>query len=171
MELDSRQTSHLFAAGTVAFPISFPSIGTISLEPGKLELSRGGDRPDQQFVVVQEGWHGKQGVLRAMRVQDVPAIFFAGERENRDDPKSRFLFSTASRVENFENGEWFVNGEITTDKIVDRLNGLIKDRFITRASNARGIVFVPEDRPVLTQVISTAGDASYGPYQPRCAEC
>jgi hypothetical protein len=161
----------VFLAGTVAFPISFPSIGTISFEEGSWQLWRDEKPVGQLFVVVQEGYHHKQGVLRAARAEDVAAVFFAGERENPDDRYSRFRFSDDSRADNLENGEWFLHGEILPDTITGRLN-VPKDqlRIMERASIAKGIIFVHEDRPLLTQVISTAGEASYGPQQ-RCSEC
>lgn len=174
MQLDRRQTRHLFLAGTVAFPISFPSLGTISFEEGSLQLWRDIDPRGQLFVVVQEGYQRKQGVVRAALVEDVAAIFFAGERENKDDPYSRFRFSNSDRADSLENGEWFLDKDISVGTIEDRLK-VPKDqlRIMTRASIAKGIIFVPEDRPLLTQGISTAGDASYGDQYPvpKCDPC
>jgi hypothetical protein len=167
-DLDSRQTRRLFLAGTVAFPMPFPSIGTISIEDGDLLYSPGGQSQPTTFVVVREIPGSERATLRVMQAEDVAAIFFAGGWETSPDGSRVFRFERGGRVEDFEQGEWFLNPEIDAKTIFDRLKIDVKQS----DSDARGVVFVPEQRPVLTisEVTQTAGSTGELPYYRDC-EC
>jgi hypothetical protein len=171
MDLDSRQSRRLFLAGTVAFPMPFPATGVISIQKGNLHFSHGGEPQHATFVVVQEKPGSQRTTLRVIRIEDVAAIFFPGTWQNESASKRVFHFARGDRVEDLEQGEWFLNPEIDAAKIHTRL----KIHVTNQDSDARGVVFVPEHRPVLsiTEVTQTAGSTGNDMHVtdlPRC-EC
>jgi hypothetical protein len=162
MSFKNRQVRRFYLTGKVPFPMPFPSAGAISFERAKIQLSPRGTTKEQHFVIVHEKPTNDCDVARVMRIEDISAIFFPGEFENIDDPNSRFKFSPADRVEDFENGAWFFEHDIRVDLIINSLK--IKEEEMAGAdSSVRGIVFVPEDRPVITrsEVTQAAGATSY----------
>jgi hypothetical protein len=106
--------------------------------------------------------------LRIILAKDVAAIFFPGAWETDSDQSRVFRFKRNGRVEDFERGEWFLNPEIDAKKILDKLNSDVT----RRDSDARGVVFVPENRPVLSisEVTQTAGSICDVPVSFGC-EC
>jgi len=172
MRFTRSQTRRLFLAGTVAFPMPFPGIGTVSIEKALLRLSSRRKRRGRSFVVVQEKQRRDQSVIRIIRMRDVSAIFFPGEYSRKGDPTSKFSFSDCDRVDDFDQGQWFLNGHINVETIRAGLNITVEE-FTRRNSKARGVVFVPENRPVLsiTEVTQTAGATSYEPLGWGCDCC
>ena len=172
MDLDIRQTRRLYLAGTVPFPMPFPSTGTISIEDGSLLIrSPVTQSARTTFVVVQDRPGGEHSTLRVIRAEDVAAIFFPGAWDNGSDQSRAFRFERGGRVEDLEQGEWFLNPEIDAKTISARLNTDIA----RRDSDARGVVFVPENRPVLSisEVTQTAGStcdmpAAYSDCEGEC---
>lgn len=154
-KLDSRQTRRFYLAGTTPFPTAFPSVGVISIELGSLFYSArdaSKSKEDALFVVVKEPSYGDEAVSRVVLQKDVGAIFFHGSMEGKNGKKV-FRFSDADRVEDFEKGEWFFTPDINIQVVKDKLN--VKEAEISgQKSIARGIIFVPKDRPVLTVTIS-----------------
>jgi hypothetical protein len=168
MDLDIRQTRRLYLAGTVAFPMPFPATGVISIEHGSLPLSPDCQSQHTTFVVVQDSPGHERSTLRIILAKDVAAIFFPGAWETDSDQSRVFRFKRNGRVEDFERGEWFLNPEIDAKKILDKLNSDVT----RRDSDARGVVFVPENRPVLSisEVTQTAGSICDVPVSFGC-EC
>jgi hypothetical protein len=168
MDLDSRQTRRLFLAGTVAFPMPFPATGVISIEEGNLHYSHSGHSHPTTFVVVQERPGSEGAMLRVIRAEDVAAIFFPGTWEHESATKRVFHFDPSGRVKDFEVGEWFLKPEIAAKNIKDRFQSDVPKR----NSNVRGVVFVPENRPVLSisEVTQTAGSTGSGLIPTQC-EC
>jgi len=178
MDLDIQQTRRFYLAGTVAFPTPFPSAGGISIEDGSFKLSDNGDKgncgdmKDKEqngekkervtFVVVQEKTGVDEATIRVVRKSDVAAIFFPGVWVDTDnDPV--FQFTERERVHDLDEGEWFLGPQIKATKITTRLKLDQRHVDITRRdSGVRGIVFVPEHRPVLTiyECAQAAGDAA-----------
>jgi hypothetical protein len=127
MDLDYRQTRRLYLAGTVPFPMLFPTVGTITIEDGNLSYSNNGQIITKLLVIVREKPGPEHATTRVILAKHVAAIFFpAGE---------------GNRVDDFEDGEWVLGPNIRAD------------------ADRRGIVFVPEYRPVLTnnEITQTAG--------------
>jgi hypothetical protein len=169
MKLDARQTRRLLLAGAVPFPKPYPSIGRISVERTKLVYSRLLNKL-KTLIVVQE--QHKSDVTRLFVKSGVAAIFIAGAwvRVSRDGWV--FRFSRQHAVHNFERGEWFLGPEISVDAIRTRLKKpkLAIDK---RGNPARGIVFVYEDRPVMTvtEVVQTAGSIDPCRTGRYCCDC
>ena len=166
LDLDSKQTRRFYLAGTAAFPTPFPSAGGISIEEGSLLLSddtdkvNSGEKKDKEnngdkreratFVVVQEKTGLEEATIRVVRKSDVAAIFFPGVWVDTDHGPV-FRFTERERVHDLEEGEWFLGPQIKAAKITTRLKLDRSNVDITRRdSGVRGIVFVPEHRPVLT---------------------
>jgi hypothetical protein len=154
MDLDSKQTRRLYLAGTVAFPTPFPTAGGISVEMGSTSPCPGRSPDLAEFVVIQEKSDHHNSVYRVVRKEDVAAIFFPGDWKNSDRGRV-FRFTKRYGVRDFERGEWFLASDIDADTISKRFELDIR----SRDSGAKGIVFVPRDRAVLTyKVLSqTAG--------------
>jgi hypothetical protein len=177
MDLDFKQSRRFYLAGTVAFPTPFPSAGGISIEDGSLLLSvdrdevNHGEKKDKEnneekrervvFVVVQETTGVEKATTRVVRKSDVAAIFFPGEWIDTDNGPV-FRFAEPECVHDLEHGEWFLGPQIKVSKITTRLKlDQIKVDITRRDSGVRGIVFVPEDRSVLTihECAQSAGNA------------
>jgi hypothetical protein len=178
MDLDVKQTRRFYLAGTVAFPTPFPSAGGISIEDGSFQFPDDGDKENNgekkdkennggkkdkvTFVVVQEKSGVRQATTRVVHKSDVAAIFFPGVWVDTDEGPV-FRFAERERVHDLEEGEWFLGPQIKVTKITTRLKLAQRNIDITsRDSGVRGIVFVPEHRPVLTvyECAQTAGDAA-----------
>jgi hypothetical protein len=140
VKLDFPQTRRLYLAGTVAFPVPFPAVGTISIVDGYVKRSaRGRDEP-RSLVIVRELSGPDHATTRVIQTKHVAAIFiFKGQ---------------GNRVDNFENGEWILSPVNSKKK---RAEG--KPDAKPSDATFRGIVFVPEYRPVLTinEITQTAG--------------
>jgi len=170
MDLNSRQTRRLFLAGTVSLPMPFPATGVISIEDGTLHCSSGGQATPTTFVIVQDRPGLEHATLRVVLAEYVAAIFFPGEWEIQPDQTRIFRFERGGRVEDFEQGEGFLNPEIDAKKISARL----KIDVTNRDSDARGVAFVPEHRPVLSisEATKTAGATGELPAASDCdCEC
>ena len=157
MDLNHQQTRQIFLVGKVAFPTPFPSIGTLSFESGVLSYAKGEPRRPTKFVVVQQASCGDKTVLRAILQRRVAAIFIPGWWS-----RGKFRISRKKCVEDWENGEWFLDKDVSAQKVLRRLK-LSKDVDITsRVSILRGIVFVGENQPVvnITETITLARSTS-----------
>lgn len=146
MDLDSRQTRRMFLVGTVAFPTPFPSVGTISFETGNMSYPTNESPMAKELVVVQEFSQHSRSMVRALLQQHVAAIFIPGFR----DGQGEFRISREASVDDFEQGMWFVDFDVTAATIRARLNRSEQDDFTTRSSILRGIVFVAKNAPVLS---------------------
>ena len=157
MKIKNRQVRRLYLTGTVAFPMPFPSVGDISFERADIDFSPG-SRRNQHFLVIQERPTHDSEVERVIRMEDISAIFFPGHSERSDDGGSRFVLSESDRVENFDNGEWFFGEDVRVARIAGWLN-VKEDDLFAEGFTIRGMVFVPEDRPVTTrsEVTEAAG--------------
>jgi hypothetical protein len=155
MDLDFRQMKRLYLAGTVAFPMPFPTVGTISIEEGKLAHSPHGKIETKLLVLVREELAPEHARTHVVLAEWVAAIFyFTGE---------------GNRVDDLENGEWVLGPPMKDN----RASGKVKGGVIPRDSDRRGIVFVQENRPVLTldEVAQTASSVGARPagYIHGCA--
>jgi hypothetical protein len=152
MDLDFSQTRRLYLAGTVAFPMPFPTVGKISIQPGNVTRSLRGAGEGSLLVVIEEQGGFERSTIRVMMAEDVAAIFFYKGEGNK--------------VEDFENGEWMLGPAIKAEKKAER------QRATARQDLKRGIVFIPEHRPVLTisETTQTAGAVGTPPMYPYC-EC
>ena len=177
LDLDVRRTRSMLLAGTAAFPMPFPSAGSISIEDGsfsfppevaKLPVEKGKgkgggekkkEKEDVTFVVVEEKPAIDGGTLRVIRQSDVTAIFFPGVWV--DD--KIFRFAEPDGVRDLDEGVWFHGSEVSADRIAARLKLDNQGMDIhCRRSGVRGIVFVGDERPVLTihERVETANDTS-----------
>lgn len=154
MELDFRQTRSLHLAGTVAFPTPFPTAGQLWFEDGKLTYPTA-TRPTT-FVIVHESSSLEYTTTRAALKTDVAAIFFPGYWEDTDKGRV-FHFSESNCVHDLEKGEWFLDPDVEVETISRKLQIDVT----SRDSGARGIMFVPEMKPVYSrdESVLTAGGA------------
>jgi hypothetical protein len=169
MKLDARQTRRLLLAGAVPLPKPYPSVGRISIERRKLVYSRFAEKT-KTFIVIQE--QHKSAVTRLILRSGVAALFFPGIWVRVPRIGRVFKFSRQHAVHNFEKGEWFLGPEINVDAIRTRLRKP-KLAIHKRGNPARGIVFVYQDRPVMsvTEVVQLAG--CIGPRRTGhyCCDC
>jgi hypothetical protein len=162
MDLDLRQTRHLFLAGTVAMPTPFPKTGVIALDVLSLTYPERDAVKEGGLMIVD--YSDKDVVLRAMRRSHVSALFVNGEW---DGEKRRFQVSDKPCVDNFEHGEWFLRGDINEETIYKRLKlDPENDDISTRNSMLRGIAFISEGRPLLqvTECALAAGECHDSDY-------
>jgi hypothetical protein len=154
MDLDPRQTRSLFLAGTVALPRPFPSLGTISFDDGQLTYAVGENPQNKELLILQERHHNRT-VVRLMMLEDVSAVFIAGEWDTR----GAFQISDKPYAEDLEQGEWFVDTDVNIATVRNRLNLQQQVETASRNSILRGIVFIAKDRGTLriTEVSQTAG--------------
>jgi hypothetical protein len=144
----------------VPFPTPYPTAGGISIEEGSFHFSN--EKHNATFVVIQENTTVEESTIRVVPNSNVAAIFFPGvwvETEGR----RVFQFAKREGVHDLDEGEWFLGPHIDAAKIMTRLKLTESNIDITRRdSGVRGIVFVPENLPVLTinQYAETAGDAA-----------
>lgn len=152
MSLDPRQTRRLQLADAIAFPTPFPTVGDIWCESGELLHERDGFKEGSLLVYIQEPRETNADTTRVVLARDVAAIFVADEK--------------ATRVDDFENGAWYVRPVEKRDKGFERMRKFLG----SRETPKRGIVFVPENRPVVThhEVTQTAGAASHFAWSPFC---
>lgn len=154
MDLDNRQTRRLFLAGTVAFPTPFPSVGPISFQSGSLSNSPGVRSNSKGVIVVQDRSNRDWTRSHSILCEHVAAVFIPGTR----DQNGVFKISGEASADDDEKGEWFVDSDVSAEAIRYRL-GLSDDIDIsTRDSVLRGIVFVNEYRPIISnaEMIATA---------------
>jgi hypothetical protein len=183
-ELDSKQTRRLFLAGTVAFPTPFPSLGTISVEKGRLRRSdEDNNAPDELFVVVQEKAGIDRAKVRVVRQEDVAAIFIPEMSDYADDPLTKCCCDEEDLVRDLEQGIWILKpGRDVAELIQNAVKGdsdsaekkagrntaeKNKKRRIDvgrRDSGVKGIVFVPRHQPVLTIEECTHAAGDVDPY-------
>jgi hypothetical protein len=156
MDLDFKVTRGLYLAGTVAFPTPYPSSGIISFESGNLKYAAGEPAKVTDLVVVQEYSHRDRTIIRAIRQEDVAAIFIPGRKS-----KGEFRISRKTVVDDLEKGEWFVDSDVNSAAISKRLELSKGEEITSRDSKLRGIVFVAKNAPVVSiaQMTETA-DAS-----------
>ncbi len=149
--------------GVVSFPMPFPSVGAVSFEWAEVRLSPGGKVKEQFFVVVNEKPTHNCDVARVIRMDDISAIFFPGRYEEKGDSGPQFVFSDDDRVEDFDQGEWFFEGDITGQRIAEWLH--IEPGKLIEKCDAKGIIFLRENRPVVTrsEVTEAAGATFYHP--------
>jgi hypothetical protein len=102
--------------GKVAFPTPFPSTGTLSFESGVLSYAKGEPRHPTKFVVVQQASCGNKTVLRAILQRRVAAVFIPGRWSG-----GKFRISRKKCVEDWENGEWFLDKDVSAQKVLRRL--------------------------------------------------
>jgi hypothetical protein len=143
MDLDYRQTRRLCLAGTVAFPTPYPSSGIISFESGHLKYAAGKPAKVTPLVVVQEYSHRDRTIIRAIRQEDVAAIFIPGTWKS----KGGFRISRKTVVDDLERGEWFVDSDVDSAAVNARLAE--GEEITSRDSKLRGIVFVAKDARML----------------------
>jgi hypothetical protein len=147
MDLDIRQTRQLFLAGASAFPTPFPGAGTIWFERGTLTYAQG-ERPRQtDLILLEESSHQRRSRIRVMLQKDVSALFIPGKRRS---PKDRLRISCNGQVHDLEEGEWFLDADVNAKTLRKRLRLPEKTDIKSRRSVLRGIVFVGNDRPVIT---------------------
>jgi hypothetical protein len=148
MDLDYRQMRRLYLAGTVAFPMPFPTVGSISIEEGKLARSPQGSMENKLLVLVREELTPEHARTHIILAEWVSAIFYFTAKDNR--------------VDDFENGKWELGPPANADKVS---GGKAKASGTRRETGRRGIVFVQEHRPVLTldEVAQTAGSVGARP--------
>jgi hypothetical protein len=129
MDLGISQTRRLYLAGAVAFPTPFPSVGTITVKPGEVSFAPQVKGPNTLLVTVESEPGFGDATTHVMLAAHVTAIFVYKGKGNK--------------VEDFEDGEWIVGDAIKADKPE-------RARAETPRPSRRGIVFIPEHRPVLT---------------------
>lgn len=132
MDLNHRQTRRLYLAETTPFPLLFPSVGTISIEMGSLAHSPIGQSDAESQVIIREEPGPDDATTRIVLVEHVTAIFLSAAEGNQ--------------VENFEDGVWLLGPNVKHEKLAEQLEA----ERVRRGSDPRGIVFIPEYRPVLT---------------------
>jgi hypothetical protein len=156
LDLNFQQTRRLSLAGTVPLPTLFPSAENISVEDGRFSRLEGGQKERATFVVVKEKIGLDKTAFHAVLKADVTAIFFPGVWVDGDLGRV-FRFAEQDCVHDLDQGEWFLNPDLRADKISTRLGIDIT----LRDSGARGIIFVPETKPVITiadeEIIRQAG--------------
>jgi hypothetical protein len=155
MDLEFPQARRLYLAGSVAFPTPFPTVGTITTKLGDLSVSPAGKGEDALLVIVDDEPGLGDATTRVMLAAHVSAIFiYKGE---------------GNRVDDFENGEWILGSLIKADRKSEKPR--------TDAARAhprrRGIVFLPEHRPVLTitECAQTAGATGAALFAKGGCEC
>ncbi len=170
MDLDNRQTRRLFLAGTVAFPTPFPSVGTISFQSGNLSYSPGVQSNSKDVVVVQDqsdrDWTRIHSILR----EHVAAVFIPGTREH----DGRFQIARDKSVDDDEKGEWFIDSDVSAEAIRARLRLTDEVDITSPDSILRGIVFVVEFRPVVSNaemIATAAATRDYDWSQPVMRVC
>src|SRR5262249_54738234 len=116
MDLDARQTRSLLLAGTIPFPAPFPTSGAISLTIGGLKHARDASSKNTELVV---SGHGRDNTVerRLMRQIDVAGIFIPGVWDER----GVFHIANAPCVDNFDQGEWFLDADVNAQTIRQRL--------------------------------------------------
>jgi hypothetical protein len=167
MDLDYRQTRRMYLAGTVAFPEPYPSCGIISFEPGESRYPARERAKGKSWVVVQE-YSDRVWILdRAIRQEDVAAIFVPGTWRSNGE----FRISREAVVDDFDAGEWFVDSDVTAEAITARLKLTNGHDITSRHSKLRGILFVAGDAPVLIVAeMSEKASASRGIDLPRSVQ-
>src|SRR5262249_22547084 len=105
MKLDYRQMRRLYLGGTVAFPRPYPSCGILSFESGNSHYAARGTAKGKFRVIVQQYSEPDWVLDRAIRQEDVAAIFIPGTRKANGE----FRISRESMVDDFETGEWFLD--------------------------------------------------------------
>lgn len=153
MNLDSRQTRRLFLAGTVALPTPFPTVGTIYFDKGSLTYSSTNRSDDKDLVVIEHCIDRKNTVTCTVLREHVAALFVPGTRS--DDGKFQ---NEAKNIDNDEDGEWFLDSDISEKVIRSRLALAANADLASRESKLRGIVFVQGKQPVIcsAELITTA---------------
>lgn len=164
MDLDLTQARCLLLAGTVPFPSLFPAIGVIQVTEGDLRISRDGKIKRTGLVISR---HDQDCRVDSRLVQqgDVAGMFVPGKR----DEYGTFQISDALCVDDFDEGEWFLDEDVDEHEIRTRLNLHDGIDISTPASLLRGIVFVPEDRGTVSTVEMSlrAGDEVVEPHRAR----
>jgi hypothetical protein len=168
VDLNHRQTRGIFLVGKVAFPTPFPSIGTLSFESGMLSYAKGEPRRPTKFVIVQQPSSGDKSVLRAILQRRVAAMFVPGRWSG-----GKFRISRKKCIEDWDNGEWFLDKDVSAQKVMRRLKLSKSDDITSRDSILRGIVFVGENQPVvnITEVITLARHPIKVGRPPCTCEC
>lgn len=153
MNLDSRQTRRLFLAGTVALPTPFPTVGTIYFDKGSLTYSAANRSCDKELVVIEHCIDRKSMVTCTVLREHVAALFVPGTKSG-DGP----FQNEAKYIDNDEEGEWFLDSDISEKAIRKRLDLAAEIDITSRKSKLKGIVFVHEKQPVIcnSEVITTA---------------
>src|SRR5215510_1582558 len=114
MDLDYRQMRRLYLAGTVALPVPFPTVGTISIEEGKLANSPHGKIETKLLVLVREELAPEHARTHVILAEWVAAIFYFTGEDNR--------------VDDFEKGEWALGPPINADKIPGKVKAGVARR-------------------------------------------
>lgn len=170
MDLDLTQARNLLLAGTVPFPSSFPAIGVVQITEGDLIVSRDGKIKTTRLVISRHD-HDGQVESRLMQQSDVAGIFVPGAK----DDHGVFQMSQAHGVDDFDEGEWFLDEDVNANEIRLRLNLNDEVDISTARSGLRGIVFVPEDRGTVytVEVSLRAGDERVELHRARacCRPC
>jgi hypothetical protein len=157
MDYHPRQTRRLFLSGAVPFPTPFPCVGALSFEHGQLIYDdKYFDRITVRQILVDESPRPDSATRRVFLARDLSAVFISSSNEDR--------------VTNFEDGVWILPPYIDSDRMEEAL----KRR--DDGPPPRGIVFLAEDRSVLTlnEVTQTAGAVetpSADHYFRRCDCC
>jgi hypothetical protein len=129
-------------AGTVSVPQKFPQLGRISF---LMSLTAAGETALRlEYLVVDHVINAKLRILRSFRTSDVSAVFLPRNSGDVD----------------FENGEWFLGGEIA-EALPAALGNC--------GGTARGIAYVPEQAATLMQVevgMTAAESVDYYPPLP-----
>ncbi len=170
MDLDLTQARNLLLAGTVPFPSLFPAIGVVQITEGDLIVSRDGKIKTTRLVISRHDQDGQVG-SRLMQQSDVAGIFVPGAK----DEHGVFQMSQAQCVDDFDEGEWFLDEDVNSTEIRSRLNLTDDIDISTARSVLRGIVFVPEDRGTVytVEVSLRAGDDCLELHRTRscCRPC
>jgi len=140
MELDLDQLRRFYSTGAIALPLPFPTVGDISILDAELDQSYGQEKT-KAVVIVRERARFEGTTTRVILRKHVAAIFE--------------YYGKGDRVDDFKNGKWRLapikgRGEAPEGE---------KGELAPGALQFRGIVFVPEYRPVLTieETTRTAG--------------
>lgn len=165
MELNVRQTRQLLLAGTVPLPRPFPTVGVIWFREGKLSYGPERKEVPQEFLMIEEPTRGEKSTTRGVLLRDVSALFIPGRM--RDD--GSFCISRRRYARDLERGSWFLSADVNPDAIVGRLKLPRDADLATSQSILRGIAFVAEAAPLVTetQTITTAGEV-LGYRRPYC---
>lgn len=156
MDFDHSQTRRLLTAGSVTFPIQFPTMGIVSIEYGDFEVSPGRDPVRKLHVVVTEPPTLESTTTRIILARDVAAIFYETDDEESGDT--------------FEQGHWVLGPDYDVDRISERIGQDVA----TQGSRLRGIAFVYRHAQVLTlsNVSKAASHYHGGPQTGYCTcEC
>lgn len=138
-DLEAGKLRALHLAGTVAFPLCYSATGAIWFEKCTLPYRSKPQEVDLVYVF-EKGPHDQDATRFALN-SHVEAIFFPGAKEGRGRSAA---FRFTENVYDLERGFWFLGPDVDGTII----NAELGIDIYQRESDAKGIIFVPENRAV-----------------------